>query len=266
MGHRKQTTFELVEQAGRPTDEKAEPKAMSDLDSDENEVFSAISKAYKNNPSLEHYVKLRRDNPKEEIEVAILGGMDPLFFMEPELKRYGFDPMLVAGAMDSDRNAISELSLQLMESIIKARTLSKSGRTHLARRGLVVPDKLIDWLIGVMLDSLSWNDNLHIPRDLIVLIRERLSGSNPHYQRAMKERDKRGNVAWVVAELMAKGIRPSIRRIGLALGVAPSTVMRWYAPGEFKKALDRLMRGDERGEPGRPVLLRKGSGKPLREK
>src|SRR5664279_2824002 len=108
--------------------------------------FNKFSKAYKEKPSLENYVKLRRKNPKVEIEVSVIGGMDPLFAMEPELRRYGFDPLLVASIMDADPEAINEISLQLMERIIEARKLSKTGKTHLVRRGLAVPDKLINWI------------------------------------------------------------------------------------------------------------------------
>jgi hypothetical protein len=59
--------------------------------------FNKLTRAYKSDPSTENYVKLRRGYPKTEIEIAVLGGIEPLFFMEPELSRYGIDPDLVAG-------------------------------------------------------------------------------------------------------------------------------------------------------------------------
>src|SRR5216684_5493799 len=93
--------------------------------------FNELSKAYKKTPSIENYVKLRRGNPTAEIEIAVLGGMEPLFYMEQELRRYGIDPGLIAGTMDADPAAISEISLQLMEKIIEARQLAKAGETHL---------------------------------------------------------------------------------------------------------------------------------------
>src|SRR5690554_2129937 len=125
--------------------------------SERNGGFNAASRAYKNSPTIEHYVRLRREDPETEIEVAVIGGLDQLFFMEPELRKHGFDPALVAGVLDADPEAISELSLQIMERMIEARNLTRAGQTHLGRRGLAVPDKLIKWLIGCMLDALSWN-------------------------------------------------------------------------------------------------------------
>jgi hypothetical protein len=77
--------------------------------------FNELSKSYKENPSIEQYVKLRRENPDAEIEISVMGGLDPLFAMEPELKKYGFDPDLVACIMDAAPDAQKELSLQFME-------------------------------------------------------------------------------------------------------------------------------------------------------
>jgi hypothetical protein len=198
----------------------------------------ALSKAYKSNPSIKLYVQLRRENPDAEIEVAVIGGMDQLFFLAPELERYGFDPSLVESVMDADRAAISELSLRLMEKIIEADSLSRSGATQLARRGQAVPDKLIDWLIAVMLDGLSWNDDLHIPRDLIVLIRERLSGSNPEYEQASRAHEMRMDAILIGGQLLAQGIKPSFRMLAKFFDVAPSTVKRWFPNGEFTQEVE----------------------------
>jgi len=237
---------------------------MSEYASDEDGGYNALSKAYKNNPSLEHYVQLRRENPDAEIEVSVIGGMDQLFFMEPELRKYGFDPALVASVMDADTNAISELSLQLMEKIIEAESMSRRGETHLARRGLAVPDKLINWLIGCMLDGLSWNDELHIPRDLIVLVRERLSGSNPEYEQASHAHNMRWNAISIGGQLLARGITPSFRKLASTLDVAPSTVKRWFPNGEFLDEVERISAWyDEHGKlrPAKEIF-----GLPLRKK
>ena len=218
-------------------------------DGEDGDKFDALTKAYKKNPSIEHYVKLRRENPHAEIEVSVFGGIDPLLFMEPELVRFGIDPLLVASVMDADTDAISKLCLQLLDEIIAARSLTKCGETHLGRRGLAIPDKLINWLIAVMLDSLSWNDSLYLPRDLIVLIRERLSGSNLEYTRA--EQAHRGRQMAILngGRLMAMGRKPSFRLIADLLEVAPSTVKRWFPEGDFLKEVEKESRSfDENGE------------------
>jgi hypothetical protein len=61
----------------------------------------------------------------------------------------------VLGDMDANPHSISELSLQIMEKMLEAESLSRSGKTHLFRRGIAVPDKLIDWLLSCMLDAFT---------------------------------------------------------------------------------------------------------------
>jgi hypothetical protein len=200
--------------------------------------FNAATKAYKKDPSLENYVKLRRKDPTAEIEVAVTGGIDQAFYIQPIVERFGIDIKLVLGVMDADAQDISQLSLLLMEKMIAARRLSRKGQTQLIRRGAAVPDKLIDWLISISLDALSWNDHLHIPRDLIVLIRERIGGANFEYERASRAHQKKKNAALIAGQLKAQGIRPTFKIVGEALDVAPSTVKRWFKVGEFEREAD----------------------------
>jgi hypothetical protein len=93
--------------------------AKRELGCDE-DGFNELSKAYKDDPSIENYVKLRRGNPSAEIEVGVIGGMEQLMYMRRVLRRFGIDPQLVAGTMDADPDAISEISLQLMERLRRA--------------------------------------------------------------------------------------------------------------------------------------------------
>jgi hypothetical protein len=201
--------------------------------------FNEITKEYKANPTIENYVKLRRANPSAEIEVGVIGGFDSMFYMREELERYGIDPDLLGGILDSDQDAIGEISLRLMEKMVEGRQIERAGETHLIRRGLALPERLIDWVICCSLDSLSWNDELTIPRDLIVLVRERLGGSNPQYEKEGEVRKNKIDAEMIAGQLMAQGVMPTFKILGRALGVAPSTVMRWFEPGELEEARDR---------------------------
>lgn len=200
--------------------------------------FNEITKIYKADPSIENYVRLRRGNPEAEIEVSTVGGFDSMFYMREELARYDIDPELLGGILDADQDAISEMALRLMEKIIEAREIAADGETHLIRRGLAIPEKLIDWIICCSLDALSWNDDLMTPRDLIVLVRERLGGSNLHYEKEGEIRQNKQNAGLIAGQLMARGVNPTFKIIGEALGVAPSTVKRWFGPGEFERERD----------------------------
>jgi hypothetical protein len=133
--------------------------------------FNAVSRAYKADPSLETYVRLRRSNPTAELEVAVIGGFESMFYMREEFERCGLDPELLGGLLDADLDAIGETALSVMEAMVGARKRERAGETHMVSRGEVIPPKLVDWIICCALDALSWNDTLEIPRDLIVLIR-----------------------------------------------------------------------------------------------
>ncbi|QGZ94968.1 hypothetical protein [Terricaulis silvestris] len=206
--------------------------------------FNDVSRAYKQNPTLENYLALRRADPDAEIEVAVLGGIDDLFAVEKELERYGIGAHpLMTGVLDANQAAVSELSLKLMDHIVRARELTENGETQLVRRGMVMPDSLIDWLICVALDAQSWTDSMELNRDLIVLIRERLGGANQHYKQAVAAHTRQRNAPWIGAQLKARGIEPTVRKIAELLEVAPSTVTRWYPNNaELQEEIDRLSR------------------------
>lgn len=147
----------------------------------------------------------------------------------------------MTGVLDADQASISDLSLRLMEHIVRERDVAASGETQLVRRGLAMPDSLIDWLICVALDAQSWTNSMELNRDLIVLIRERLGGSNQRYKQAVEAHTKQRHAQWIGAQLKARGIEPTVRRIAEVLEVAPSTVTRWYPNNaELQEKIDRL--------------------------
>lgn len=208
-----------------------------------------LTKLYKTDPSIEHYVRLRREKPDARIEVGVIGGFDAMFYMREEFERYGIDPNLLGGILDADPEAVSEVSLRLMEKMIDARQMDGAGQTHLIRRGMAIPDRLIDWVISCSLDAMSWNDELEVPRDLIVLIRERLGGPKPQYEQERYVRHKKSSAEILAGQLKAKGITPTFRLLGQYLNVAPSTVKRWFAPGELEEASERWAAlCDEKGQ------------------
>jgi hypothetical protein len=220
--------------------------------SEEGGGFNEITKDYKANPTIENYVRLRRADPHAEIEVSVIGGFESMFYMRDELERHGIDPDLLGGILDAGQDAISEISLRLMERMIEARQIEQSGETHLIRRGKAIPEKLIDWVICCSLDALSWNNDVTIPRDLIVLIRERLGGSSPQYEQEGRIRHNKSNAELIAGQLKARGVVPTFKILGQALGVAPSTVKRWFEPGELEQAGARwaqLFDGDGRRLP-----------------
>jgi len=221
--------------------------------------FNAVSKAFKADPSLETYVRLRRSNPTAELEVAVIGGFESMFYMREEFERYGLDPELLGGLLDADPDAISEIALSVMEALIEADKRERAGETHIVSRGEAIPPKLVDWIICCTLDSLSWNDCLNIPRDLIVLIRERLGGANPFYEQIGHIRQMKSDAAMIAGQLKAQGVTPTFKLVGQILGVAASTVMRWFEPGEFERETETWSRLCDETGALRPLDVRDSS-------
>jgi len=215
---------------------------MSNFGSEkEGSGFNRISKEYKAAPTIENYVRLRRQQPNEEIEIATSGGIEFLFSFEEELRSQGFDPLLICGLLDADATEHSEVSLRLLEMLIERKRLEQSGTTHIVSRQKAISDTLVNYLIGCALDSLSWNDELMISRDLIVLIKHQLGALTSQYEVELEKRTKRSNAKWIAAQILAAGRRPTYRNIGHALGVQASTVMRWFPKGDFITEAKRLV-------------------------
>lgn len=204
-------------------------------------AFSGLSKDFKEDPSIEHYVRLRREHPDERIEIAISGGLEWLFANQEELEALRIPPDVVAGALDADAESISELSLLLLERIVERNAAQRAGATHLVSRGKAISDTLVNYLINLMLDSLEWTDVMQLHRDLIVLIRHQTGGGVCEWDREEKLRELRREATATALKMACEGKEPSYRSIGKALGVNATTVMRWFDDAaDFMDGLKKL--------------------------
>jgi hypothetical protein len=194
--------------------------------------FNELSKQYKAQPTIEHYVQLRQQHPDGEIEIATAGGIEFLFSQESELLSHGIKPRLFTGVLDANPVDHAEFSLVLLELIIKRNEEEKKG-THIVSRKKAISDTLVNYLIAEALDSLSWNDSMEISRELIVLIKHQLGCNTSHYEAEENKKKKITDAKFVAIQIMAQGKRPTYRQIGRVLGVQPSTVMRWFPDGTF---------------------------------
>jgi hypothetical protein len=156
-------------------------------------LFKELASKYVNLPSLDNYLRLRREIPEAEIDVAVFGGFEVLFALDSDLKKHGIDPDLVAGILDAFEPAIDKLSLRLMECLSVRSKIHKSGPKHIERRREAIRDALVDYLIVLMLEAMEWNKShpIVIPSSLIVLIRDRLCGPNPDWHEAYRSRRER---------------------------------------------------------------------------
>jgi hypothetical protein len=208
---------------------------------------------YQKTPSLENYLRLRRDIPEVEIDVAMFGGLDVLFSIEPDLKKHGIDPDLVADAFEAYEPAIDLLTLQLMECLVARNNLPKSGPRHIDKRKEAIDDPLIDFLIVTMLEAMEWNKeytSLEIPSSLIVLIRDRLCGPNPGLRKGHLSKQTKLNAAFLAAQYFkpAGGETISVRKLADIAGVGRSTAERWLKDQSFQQSLENFRKVVESAE------------------
>ena len=62
-----------------------------------------LSLAYKHNPTIDNYLKLRRENTNIEFEIAITNGLEWLLANEDLLRTHGIDPEWFASSLDNDQ-------------------------------------------------------------------------------------------------------------------------------------------------------------------
>jgi DNA-binding CsgD family transcriptional regulator len=214
----------------------------------ENEEFSfggepdpSLSREYKNNPTIENYLSLRRANPNAEIEVAFTSGLDWLFANENLLRENGINPQWFASALDANEEAISKLSLHLLDKIVDRSRLEKSGETHVMSRGVAISDSLVNYLIAAMLDALSWNDDLYIPRDLLVLTRYQILGDGPAQLKQLESHQLEHRIAYIGAQILEQGRQVTTREIAKILNINASTVSRIFPGDKLKIESERRL-------------------------
>ena len=202
--------------------------------------FNAITKEYKAWPTVENYVRLRRAFPDKEIEIATTDGIAFLSSEQTELLAIGIEPQLVAKAMDANEMAHAELSLKLMEIIIERNKLISDGETHVVSRRMGVSDTTINYLIAIMLDSISWNDEAQFSRELIVLLKHQLNVFSSKFETEQDTRGKQFAARIAAFQVIADGKKPTFREIGKKVGVNASTIMRWFPESDFGPDLLKL--------------------------
>jgi hypothetical protein len=250
---------------GRADPEKAKTLGLTDLSAalgspERLSAFRRLASAYRKDRSLRDYLTLRRQFPEAEIQVARFGGLDPLIALGSKLQELGIDHGLtMSAAGDAFPPDMDELCLQIMERLVSKRDRRKKrGNGH--ARDLGIPDSLIDYLILLMIEALDWDEGTRglIPASLIVLLVERLGGSNPEWNKKYIVHHGRWRAACVAAQIWPSG-NPPVREFAKRLEVGKSTAARWLADTdvEFRKMLEDARR---MFEVARRMSLRKGKG------
>jgi hypothetical protein len=201
--------------------------------------FMKLAERFEAEPTLENYLLLRRTFPGGNVESLHFLSPDPHSSVEGELRQYGIEPFIFSDALDGNEHQIDELCLKLMERLVERQARERAGETHLQTTGQAIPDSLIDYLVITMLEATE-NHDLRLEPALVILIRERLGGSNlaRHKQNLIDKNRKQAIL--LAASQLAQGKEISIRQIASKLDLEASTVSRWFKPGELEQEAIRV--------------------------
>jgi hypothetical protein len=202
-------------------------------------LFKQLVVAYRREPTIENYVRVRRSFPEVEIQISQFTGPEMLFALEHNLKKVGIDPNLIAAALDADEPSIDALCLHLLELLIARGKLPRDGPKHIEKRRNAISDSTVNYLISEMLEALDWHDEMfRIPASLVVLIRHQLCALKPDLHEECLSRERRHNAALVLGQTLKPNERVSINRLATTLGIPRSTAARWLADKDFQQWLE----------------------------
>jgi hypothetical protein len=204
-----------------------------------------VTRAFGDTMTIENYVRLRRQYPKATLDVRMSETIE-FAYADHGLEDFEISHDLLAEALTGNRAAISELSLVLLEHIVARDRAERHGATHLASRGLVMGDGMVNQIVNRMIDGLIDADNPRLPSDLVILIRHQTGGVQSEWEKERKAQERESAALFLALELAMKGEAPTARRLGQALGVNPSTVVRWFQKGaleNFKKLAQMAAHG-----------------------
>lgn len=192
--------------------------------SDENS--ERLTSAFKSDPTPANYVRLRRANPKTLFRTEQFGGLEPVLAIEADFISAGIETGLVMGVVDADEGRINALSLQLLEKLASRDAGSGADRGKLWKGKEGNP--LVDYLICIMIDSIEWNGKEMLPRDLAMLIKERMKGSRADLHARAKTREKKSQAVFVAAQMINRGEKPTLEAVSKIIGVDKTTVRRYF--------------------------------------
>ena len=167
------------------------------------------------------------------------GGIEALLALEEEFASQGIDPKLIAGVLDGNEPGADELCLRLLELIASKDKLPKEGPGFIAKRRQAISEATINYLIMEILEGFERrDDSVRIPASLILLIRERLCGSNPDLHQSYLSKERFRSAAFNAGLNFPHTGKPiSVRKLAAVAGVSRGTAARWLAREDFSEVI-----------------------------
>lgn len=193
-----------------------------------------VTTAFKNRMTIQNYARLRRQYPQANIDIRMFNTLE-FAYADHGLDDFEIESGLLYEALTGNRPAICELSLTLLELIAAREQAERNGATHLVSRGIAISDAMVNQLINRMIDGLLDSEDPRLPTDLVILIRHQTGGVEYDWEKEEKARKRQSAATELAVDLALKGEVPTARVLAHALGVNPSTVVRWLPEGSLEQ-------------------------------
>src|SRR5262249_52217034 len=197
-------------------------------------LFKRAIVEYRRKPTIESYLRVRRQFPEVEIHVDEFAKSDGL--MTNEFRKQGINRDLVDGVVMAEEPAIDTLCLGLMERMVRREKISKNKPGHIQKRRAAISDAVVNYFIVRILESIHSMTvrKICIPASLVVLIRHQLTGINPDFHTANITRHRLYYLAYFIAERLQPNEKLSINKLASIAHVPRSTAARYLKNEEFQ--------------------------------
>jgi hypothetical protein len=201
--------------------------------------FMACVLAYWKKPSIQSYLKIRKEFPEVEVQGARFGDIEALYELREDFGAQGLDSGLIVGALDAIEPQVDALCLQILELLAFREALPRSGPGHIEKRRAAISDATIDYLVMSILQAYeSSYCERRIPGSLIVLLRQRLTGEHPKLEEEYIERARRRSAAYYVGLRLPPNERLTVDKLKDMVGLSRPTAGRWLKNRDFLRLVE----------------------------
>ena len=203
--------------------------------------FEDLEDDLTSNFKIDDYLEMRRRFPGEDSglwmvlahgETIVPRGIEYAISLEPEFKKFDLNLMHLLGVLDGDTMDIDQLCLECLKAISEREKL-EATEAHAVANGTVIGDALIDFLIGAILESISFYE-LEVPHSFQVLTKYRLGLFNNRIKEGWSQQNRKNGIARVIAQ----NPKMSMRKVAEAVNVNVGTISRWMKEPDFQKTIE----------------------------
>lgn len=195
--------------------------------------------------SVSRYLEIRRKYPETNPDGFLFFrpyedtiGFEYAITLKQELEKFQILQGTFLGMLDGYLDSIDQLCLEMLAAI-DTRENIENEIPHAIANGLAIGDALLDFLINITLESISYH-KCEIPHSYLLLLRMRTNLLNNKYVSEQTSRQRRKFAARIVAE----NPDASIRDIAREMGVNHVTLYAWMKDKKFKEIVERTRNFD----------------------